>query len=49
MKSTEDMYDYVRPQKLLDALRQLKVNNPLYAAIEQWVEEAVANHVLLQT
>lgn len=32
------MYDYIRPQKLLDAL---KVNNPF---IEQWVEEAVANH-----
>jgi len=25
------MYDYIRPQKILDALRYLKVNNPLYA------------------
>ena len=40
------MYDYIRPQKLLDALRFLKANNPLYADIdvnEQWVEEAMAN------
>jgi hypothetical protein len=40
------MYDYIRPQKLLDALRFLKANNPLYAEIdvnEQWVEEAMAN------
>ena len=40
------MYDYIRPQKLLDALRYLKVNNPLYADIdvnEQWLEEAMAN------
>ena len=40
------MYDYIRPQKLLDALRYLKANNPLYADIdinEQWVEEAMAN------
>ena len=40
------MYDYIRPQKVLDALRYLKANNPLYADIdinEQWVEEAMAN------
>ena len=40
------MYDYIRPQKLLDALWFLKANNPLYADIdvnEQWVEEAMAN------
>ena len=40
------MYDYIRPQKLLDALRYLKANNPLYADIdvnEQWLEEAMAN------
>ena len=40
------MYDYIRPQKILDALRYLKVNNPLYADIdinEQWVEEAMTN------
>ena len=40
------MYDYIRPQKLMDALRCLKVNNPLYADIninKQWIEEAMAN------
>ena len=40
------LYDYIRPQKLLDGLRYLKANNPLYADIdvnEQWVEEAMAN------
>ena len=40
------MYDYVRPQKVLDALRYLKANNPLYADIdvnEQWLEEAMGN------
>ena len=40
------MYDYIRPQKLLDALRFLKANNPLYADIDvnqQWLEEAMAN------
>ena len=37
------MYDYIRPQKLLDALRFLKANYPLYADIEQWVEEAIAS------
>ena len=40
------MYDYIRPQKLLDALRYLKANSPLYADIdvnEQWLEEAMAN------
>ena len=41
------MYDYIRAQKLLDALRFLKANNPLYADIEvneQWVEEAIVNN-----
>ena len=41
------LYDCIRPQKLLDALRYLKANNPLYADIdvnEQWVEEAMANN-----
>jgi len=41
------MYDYRTPQKLLDALRFLKANNPLYADIdvnEQWVEIAMANN-----
>ena len=28
------MYDYIRPQKLLDALRYLKANNPLYVDID---------------
>ena len=40
------MYDFVTPQKPLDALRFLKTNNPLYCGIEinnQWLEEAVAN------
>ena len=40
------MYDYIRPQKILDALSYLKANNPLYADIdinEQWVEETMAN------
>ena len=38
------MYDYVRPQKVLGALRYLKAKNPLYADIdvnEQWFEEAM--------
>ena len=29
------MYDYITPQKLLDALRFLKANNPLYADIHE--------------
>ena len=40
------MYDYIRPQKFLDALRFLKANNPLYADIdvnEQWIEDAMTN------
>ena len=40
------MYDYIRPQKIVDALRYLKANNPLYANIdvnEQWVEEAMGD------
>lgn len=40
------MYDYIRPQKILDALSYLKAKNPLYADIDindQWVEEAMAN------
>ena len=35
------MYDYITPQKLLDALKYLKATNPLYAHIEvneQWFE-----------
>ena len=40
------MYDYITPQKLLDALSFLKANNPLYADIDvnqEWLEAAVAN------
>ena len=41
------MYDYVRPQKVLDALIYLKAKNPLYADIdvnEQWLEEAMGDN-----
>ena len=34
------MYDFVTPQKPLDALRFLKAQNPLN---DQWLEEAIAN------
>ena len=40
------MYDYITPQKLLDALSFLKANNPLYADIDvnrEWLESAMAN------
>ena len=40
------MYDYITPQKPLDALKFSKTNNPLYADIdinEQWFEEALTN------
>ena len=40
------MYDYVSPEKLNNALRWLKINNPLYADVnvnEQWVDECEAN------
>ena len=40
------MYDYITPQKPLDALKFLKTNNPLYADVdinEQWFEEALTN------
>ena len=40
------LYDYVTPQKLLEALRFLKANNPLYVDIdinEDWLEQAIAN------
>ena len=40
------LYDYVTPQKPLDALRFLKANNPLYGDIdinEEWLEVAIAN------
>ncbi len=40
------LYDYVSPEKLSNALRWLKANNPLYANIkivDDWVENAIAN------
>ena len=40
------MYDYVRPEKLIAALKWLKANNPLYAHVnvnEHWVNQAEAN------
>ena len=40
------MYDYVSPEKLTNALRWLKANNPLYAEVnvnEQWVDECETN------
>ena len=40
------MYDYVTPQKLLQALRFFKANNPLYVDVdinEEWLEQAIAN------
>ena len=40
------VYDYITPTKLLNALRWLKANNPLYAAVEindAWLEESLAN------
>ena len=40
------MYGYVTPEKLLNALKWLKANNPLYANIainNDWVEEALSN------
>ena len=39
------LYDYITPQKLLDALSFLKANNPLYADIDvnqEWLKAAVA-------
>ena len=44
------MYDYVTPQKLLEALQFLKANNLLYVDIdinEEWLEEAIANNAEL--
>ena len=40
------MYDYITPQKLINALKWLKANNPLYADIEindQWLEQALSS------
>ena len=40
------LYDFITPQKALDALRFLKAKNPLYVDIainEEWLEVAIAN------
>ena len=40
------MYDYITPEKVMNALRWLKANNPLYADIEindEWLEQAMSN------
>ena len=40
------MYDYISPERVLTALRWLKLNNPLYASIDindEWLEQAMAN------
>lgn len=37
------MYDYIRPDKILTALRWLKANNPLYAEVkinEDWLVDS---------
>ena len=39
-------YDYVSPEKLINALRWLKANNPVYAHVdinENWVNQALGN------
>ena len=37
------MYDYITSQKLINALKWLQANNPLYANIEQWLEQAMSS------
>ena len=40
------MYDYVSPEKVMNALMWLKNNNPLYADVvinDNWLEESLAN------
>ena len=40
------LYDYVSPQKLINALKWLKANNPLYADVDiadDWVQSAIAD------
>ena len=42
------MYDYVSPEKLMNALKWLKANNPLYADVnvnEYWVDESQTNDI----
>ena len=41
------LYDYITPEKVLNALRWLKENNPLYADIDindEWLKQAMANN-----
>lgn len=40
------MYDYVSPERVMNDLRWLKANNPLYADVninDNWCEESLAN------
>lgn len=40
------MYDYITPQKVINALRWLKANNPLYVNVkinDEWLEQSMAN------
>ena len=40
------MYEYITPQKAMNALKCLKAHNPLYAHVElneQWLEQAMTN------
>ena len=39
------MYDCVCPEKLINVLKWLKVNNPLYTDDENWVDESQANDI----
>ena len=44
------MYDYVTPDKVLNALRWLKTNNPLYANVEisdEWSRDVTLRIVIL--
>ena len=44
------MYDYITPQKLLNALEFLKTNNPLYTDVDvnaQWLQAAMVNNAEL--
>ena len=46
------MYDYVTPQKVMDALRWLKAKNPLYSDVEindEWIEQSISNNKELYT
>ena len=46
------MYDYVSPEKLTNALKWLKANNPLYANVnitDDWLDSAIVDDVELTT